>query len=101
MSKSYKMKKSLIFKKHYLRQIINWFCQKVSYAHMIIYLLINNFSPNKERIYWNIYGQYIITFGGKNICLGFSNTSHIDNYYILIKPILYKVLDIINNTISK
>ena len=54
--------------------------QKVSYDSNTIDPEITRFSPNEVRSHFHICDQSIInTLGIRVLCLGFSNTSHVDS----------------------
>ena len=53
--------------------------QKVSYAYKIIDLVTNGFSPNDISSHLYICDTSIVTFGIREKCIGFSNTSRVDS----------------------
>ena len=58
---------------------------------MIIDPVTNEFIPNEVKGNLYICDHSILTFGKGGICLGFSNTSHVDILYMLRKSIVDKV----------
>ena len=61
------------------KKIIFRLSQKVSYSTKIIDPVINGFSPNELIINLHVCYHSIVKFGVRGSCLGFSNTSHVDN----------------------
>ena len=43
--------------------------------------VINGFSINEVKVHLHICDHSIVTFGIRVLCLGFSNTSNVDNLY--------------------
>ena len=75
----------------YYKGLINSLSQKVSSASMIIGIVINVFSTNEEKSYFQIFDQSIVTFCIRGLCLGFSNTSHVDSLDRFIKAVVDRV----------
>ena len=69
----------------FAKNIIHSLSRKVSYAYNIIDLVINLFIPNEVRIHLHICDHLIVNFGIGGLCLGFSNTSHVDSLDRFIK----------------
>ena len=46
---------------------------------MMIDPVINGFSPNEVKIHFHICDHSIIAFGIRGLCLGFPNTSYVDD----------------------
>ena len=64
--------------------------QKVDYAYKIFNPVINEFSPNEVRIYLHIFYHSIVTFVIRGLCLGFSDTSHVDSLDRFINSVVGK-----------
>ena len=52
--------------------------------------VINGFSPNEVKIHFHICDHSIVTFGIRELCLVFSNTSHIETLDRFRKPVVDK-----------
>ena len=65
--------------------------QKVSNDSKIIDPVINVFSPNDVPIHLHICDQSIVTFGIREIYIGFSNTSHVDSLDRFRRSVVDKV----------
>ena len=67
------------------------FYHKVKYASVVIDPVIDGFSPNevKSRLY--TCDHSIITFGIRVLCLGFSNTSHVNILHRIRNTVVGKV----------
>ena len=65
--------------------------QKVSYASNIIDIVINLFIPNEVTIHLQICEHSIVTYGIRGLCIGFSDTSHVDSLDRFIKSVVDKV----------
>ena len=65
--------------KELANKLIYGLSQTFSYASMLIDPVINGFSPNYVSSNFHICECSIVTFGIKEKCLGFSNTSHVEN----------------------
>ena len=75
---------------------INQLSRKGSYASAMIHPVINGLSPNEVRSNLQIFDNPIIDFEKIGLCLGFSNTSHVESLYRFRKSVDNKVkLDII------
>ena len=70
------------------KKLINGLSQKISSASKIIDRVIDGFSNNKVRIILHICYHSIFTFCIRRLCLGFSNTSHVDSLYRFRKPVV-------------
>ena len=58
---------------------------------MMIDTVINGFSLNKVRSHFHICDFSIVTFGIRGLCLGFSNTYHVDGLDRIRKSVVDKV----------
>ena len=65
--------------------------QKVSYAYKIIDPVIHGFIPNEAKGHLQTCDHSIINFGLRGLCLGFSNTSHVDSLDRSIKSVVDQV----------
>ena len=65
--------------------------QKVSYTYKIVDLVINGFSTNDVSSHSHICDHSIVTFGIREKCIGFSNTSHVDILDRFIRSVVDKV----------
>ena len=73
-------------KKHYILS------HKVSYAsNIIIDPVINGFSTNEVKNHLHICDYSIVNFIIIGLCLGFSNTYHVDSLDRFIKSVVDKV----------
>ena len=61
------------------KRIIYCLSHTFSYASKIIDPVINLFSPHEVTIHFHICDHSIVLFGIRGLCLGFSNTSHVDS----------------------
>ena len=73
------------------KRIINRLSHKVSYTSKIIDLIIDGFSPNGESSHLHIRDTSIVTFGIREKCIGFSNTSRVDILDIFRRSFVDKV----------
>ena len=58
---------------------------------MIIDPVINGFNPNEVNIHWHFCDYSIVDFGIRGLCLGFSNSSHVDSLVRFRKSVVHKV----------
>ena len=70
------------------KEISSCLSHEVSYSSMKNNAVINGFSPNDVRFHLDICDHSIVDFGIRGLCLGFSNTSHVDSIYIFIKSVV-------------
>ena len=61
------------------KELIYCLSHKISYASKIIDPVINGFSPRKVISNLHICDHSIVTFGIRGLCLGFSNTFHVES----------------------
>ena len=73
------------------KALINSLPRKVSYVSILIDPVINGFSPNELKFYLHIFYHSIVTFVIGGLCLGFSNTSHVDSLDKFRKSVVDKV----------
>ena len=57
---------------------------------MIIYPVISGFSTNELTSNFHICDHLIFNFGIRGFCFGFSNTSHVENFYTFGKSVVDK-----------
>ena len=59
--------------------MINRLSQKDIYASMKVDPVINALITNEVKVHLHICDHSILTFGLRGLCLGFSNTSHVES----------------------
>ena len=67
----------------------------MSYYSKIIDPVIYGFIPNDKSSHLHIYNHVSVKFGIREICIGFSNTSHVD----ILDRFIWSVVDNINSDI--